>query len=59
MCKWMKFSNQKTKVDWIKKQDPYICFLQEIHFESKDTHILKLGDGKRYSMQMEIQRKLE
>ena len=29
-------------VDWIKRQDPFICCLQEIHFEPKDTPRLKL-----------------
>ena len=28
--------------EWIKKQDPYICYLQETHFRSKDTHRLKV-----------------
>ena len=27
--------------DWIKKQDPSICCLQEIHFRPKDTYSLK------------------
>ena len=44
--------------EWIQKQDPYICCLQETHFRSRDTYRLK-GDGKRYPMQMEIKRKLE
>ena len=28
--------------DWIKKQDPSICCLQETHFRQKDTHSLKI-----------------
>ena len=28
--------------DWIQKQDPYICCLQETHFRPKDTYRLKL-----------------
>ena len=33
--------------EWIKKQDPSGCCLQEIHFRSKDTHKLKVkGWGK-------------
>ena len=28
--------------DWIKKQDPSICCLQEIHFRHKDTSSLKI-----------------
>ena len=28
--------------DWIKKQKPTICFLQETHIRAKDTHRLKV-----------------
>ena len=28
--------------DWIKKQDPSICCLQETHFRHKDTYSLKI-----------------
>ena len=27
---------------WIEKQDPYICFLQEIHFRYRDTYRMKV-----------------
>ena len=27
--------------EWIQKQDPYMCCLQETHFTSRDTHKLK------------------
>ena len=27
--------------EWIQKQDPYICCLQETHFTSRDTYKLK------------------
>ena len=27
--------------EWIKKQDPYICFLPETHLETRDTYRLK------------------
>ena len=30
----------------IQKQDPYICCLQETHFRSKDTYILKVRGSK-------------
>ena len=43
-----------TVAEWIRKQDPYICSLQETHLRSKDTHRLKVKDGKRYFMQMEM-----
>ena len=43
--------------EWIQKQDPYICCLQETHFK---THIdWKWEDGKIYSMQIESKRKLD
>ena len=28
--------------EWIQKQDPCICYLQETHFRPKDTYGLKL-----------------
>ena len=38
--------------EWIQKQDPYICCLQETYFRLK-THIdRKCEDGELYSMQM-------
>ena len=40
--------------EWITKQDPYICCLQETHFKSKDTHRLKVKDVKRYFMKIEM-----
>ena len=42
--------NSPTKrhrlVEWIQKQDPYICCLQETHFRSKDTQRLKVRGWK-------------
>ena len=32
--------------EWIQKQDPYICCLQETHFRSKDTYKLKVRGWK-------------
>ena len=32
--------------EWIQKQDPYICFLQETHFRPKDTYRLKVREWK-------------
>ena len=29
-------------VEWIQKQDPYICCPQETHFRSRDIHRLKV-----------------
>ena len=37
----------KRVAEWIEKQDPFICCLQETHVRSKDTHKHRLkGDGK-------------
>ena len=33
--------------EWLQKQDPYICCLQEAHFRSKDTHRLKVRGWKK------------
>ena len=33
-------------MEWIQKQDPYICCLQETHFRHKDTHRLKVRGWK-------------
>ena len=32
--------------EWIQKQDPYVCCLQETHFGCKDTHRLKVRGWK-------------
>ena len=32
--------------EWIQKQDPYICCLQEIHFRPQDTYRLKVRGQK-------------
>ena len=36
----------KTKTEWIQKQDPYICCLQETHFWPKVTYRLKVRGWK-------------
>ena len=33
--------------EWIQKQDPYICCLEEIHFRPRDTYRLKLRGWKK------------
>ena len=33
--------------EWIQKQDPYICCLQETHFTFRDTHKLKVRGWKK------------
>ena len=43
--------NAPTKIfrvaEWIRKQGPYICCLQETHLRSKDTHRLKVKGCKK------------
>ena len=33
--------------EWIQKQDPYICSLQETHFRPRDTYRLKVRGWKK------------
>ena len=33
--------------EWIQKQDPYICCLQETHFISRDRYKLKVWGWKK------------
>uniref|UniRef100_A0A8D1SI65 exodeoxyribonuclease III n=1 Tax=Sus scrofa TaxID=9823 RepID=A0A8D1SI65_PIG len=33
--------------EWIQKQDPYICCLQETHFTSRETYKLKVRGWKK------------
>ena len=33
--------------EWIQKQDPYICYLQETHLKPRDTYRLKVRDWKK------------
>ena len=34
-------------VEWIQKQDPYICCLKETHFRPRDTYRLKVRGWKK------------
>ena len=34
-------------VDWIQKQNPYICCLQETHLKTRDTYRLKVKGWKK------------
>ena len=44
-------SNAPTKrqrlAEWIQKQDPYICCLQETHLKPRDTYRLKVKGWKK------------
>ena len=33
--------------EWIQKQDPYICCVQETHFRPRDTYTLKVRGWKK------------
>ena len=33
--------------EWIQKQDPYICYLQETHFRPRETYRLKVRERKK------------
>ena len=35
-------TKRQRLVEWIQKQDPYICCLQETYFRPKDTYTLKV-----------------
>ena len=40
-------TKRQRLVEWLQKQDPYICCLQETHFTSRDTHKLKVRGWKK------------
>ena len=35
-------SKRQRLAEWIQKQDPYLCCLQETHFKMRNTHRLKV-----------------
>ena len=37
----------KRLAEWIQKQDPFICCIQETHHKTRDTYRLKVKDGKK------------
>ena len=40
-------TKRHTLAEWIQKQDPYICCLQEIHFTLRATYKLKVRGWKK------------
>ena len=40
-------TNRHRLAEWIQKQDPYICYLQETHFRPRDTYRLKMRGWKK------------
>ena len=43
--------------EWMQKQDPYICCLQETHFRPRDTYRLKVKGWKKIFHANGIQKK--
>ena len=44
----MKAPTKRNRLaEWIQKQDPYICCLQETHFRPRDTYQLKVRGWKK------------
>ena len=41
------FYQRHRLAEWIQKQDPYICCLQETHFSPRDTYRLKVRGWKK------------
>ena len=53
-------TKRQRLAEWIQKQDPYICCLQETHLKTKDTNRLESeGLEKIYFMQIKTKRKQE
>ena len=40
-------TKRQRLAEWIQKQDPYICCLQEIHLKIRDTYRLKVKGWKK------------
>ena len=40
-------AKRQRLAEWIQKQDPYMCCLQEIHLKPRDTYRLKVKAWKK------------
>ena len=40
-------TKRQRLIEWIQKQDPYICCLQETHLKTRDTYRLKVKYWKK------------
>ena len=40
-------TKRQRLAEWIQKQDPYICCLQDTHFKTRDTYRLKVKGWKK------------
>ena len=50
-------TKRRRLAEWIQKQDPPICRLQETHFTSRDTYKLKVRGWKKIFHENENQKK--
>ena len=58
--RWIKCSNQTYRLaEWIQKQDPHICCIQETHFRPKDIYRLKVRGWKNILHENGKQKKAE
>ena len=62
-------TKRQSLAEWIQKQDPYICCLQETHLKTRDTYRLKVkslkkifhanGDQKKAGVAIRISDKID
>ena len=52
-------TKRQRLAEWIQKQDPYICCLQETHLETRDTYRLKVKGWKKIFYTSGDQKKAE
>ena len=50
-------TKRQILVEWIQKQDPYICCLQETHLKTRYTYRLKVKDWRKIFHANEDQKK--
>ena len=54
---WNAPTKRQRLAEWIQKQDPYICCLQETHHKTRDTYRLKVKGWKQIFLANEDQKK--
>ena len=57
VLEWVAIAFSDRLAEWIQKQDPYICCLQEIHFRPQDTYRLIVRGWKNIFHAHEKQKK--
>ena len=50
-------TKRQRLAEWIQKQDPYLCCLQETHLKTRDTYRLKVKGWKKIFYANEDQKK--